>query len=232
MACRYYDDLIVAKLKRWIPESSQLRVLKPSESKRLFQLTADDNKDTAFKLPLIALSRNNDIELLSNIKNSMSFDGLRLRGNEKATAQLNVIPIKLEYQLDIYTKRYEECDEYVREFLFKLINNPLLVIDIPYNSKSYDQVVTHTANIRVLSTVSDTSDISERVFSGQFTKFTIQLEIQDAFLFSIPYRTNWRLHIADDELVPEDEMSALEVSEKIELDGEQEPIEAQLVKAE
>ena len=80
--------------------------------------------------------------------------------------------------------------------------------------------------------MSDTSDISERVFSGQFTKFTIQLEIQDAFLFSIPYRTNWRLHITDDELVPEDEMSALEVSDKIELDGEQEPIEAQLVKAE
>lgn len=232
MACRYYDDLIVAKIKRWIPESSQLRVLKPSESKRLFQLTADDNKDAALKLPLIALSRNNDIELLSTIKNSMSFDGLHLRGNEKATAQLNVIPIKLEYQLDIYTKRYEECDEYVRELLFKLINNPLLMIDIPYNSKSYDQVVTHTANIRVLNTVSDTSDISERVFSGQFTKFTIQLEIQDAFLFSIPYRTNWRLHITDDELVPEDEMSALEVSEKIELDGEQEPIEAQLVKAE
>ena len=40
------------------------------------------------------------------------------------------------------------------------------------------------------------------------------------------------MHITDDELVPEDEMSALEVSEKIELDGEQEPIEAQLVKAE
>ena len=39
MACRYYDDLIVAKLKKWLPDNSKLRVLKPDESKRFFELT-------------------------------------------------------------------------------------------------------------------------------------------------------------------------------------------------
>jgi hypothetical protein len=70
------------------------------------------------------------------------------------------------YQLDIYTKTAEEGDEYVRNFLFKLINNPVLKISIPYN----DLNVEHIANIRVLDTVSDTSSISERIFSGQFTR--------------------------------------------------------------
>ena len=37
MACRYYDDILVAKLLKWIPEASNLRVLGPSESKKLFE---------------------------------------------------------------------------------------------------------------------------------------------------------------------------------------------------
>ena len=210
MACRYYDDLIVNKLKRWLPSNSPLRVLKPDESKRFFELTAEDNKDEKFKLPLIAVSRNKDIDITLNIKNPKSFDGLKIHQNTETTVQFNVIPIRLQYQMDIYTKTYEEGDEYVREFLFKLINNPVIKIEIPYN----DATIEHIANIRVLSPVSDTSDISEHLFPGQFTRFTIQFEIQDAFLFSIPYRNNWKL-----------DGIALEVSNKITEPGEVEPIE-------
>ena len=235
MACRYYDDLIVEKLKRSLPDKSKLRVLKPDESKKFFELTADDNADAEFKLPLIAVSRNNDIELTLNIKNQSSFDGLKLPFGKytKANAddftkmpdgtyQLNVIPITLQYNIDIYAKKYEECDEYVRQYLFKLINNPTLKIDIPYNDIHFE----HVAYIRVLNHVSDTSAISERIYSGQFTRFTIQIEIQDAFLFSIPYRKNWKLYVTDEDLLPDDEKSCfeLEVLNKINEPGEIEEI--------
>lgn len=222
MACRYYDDLIVGKLKKWLPDNSTLRVLKPDETKKLFELTADDGKDKPFKLPLLAVSRNNDIELLLNIKNPRSYDGLKVASDEEGTYQMNVIPIRLQYSLDIYTKTLNEGDEYVRSFLFKLINNPTIKIEIPYN----DSHIEHIANIRVLSTVSDTSAISERIFSGQFTRYTIQLEIQDAFLFSVPYRKNWKLYLDDDDLLPDDEKDCwgLEVSKTISEPGEIEPI--------
>lgn len=211
MAARYYDDILVAKIKRWVPEEANIRVLKPDESKRLFEVTANDGNDKAFTLPLIALSRNNDIELLATAKQSRSFDGLHLLNNSEETLQFNVIPIKLQYQLDIYTKTFEEGDEYVRNFVFKLINNPLLKIEIPYNNT----YIEHTANIRVLSTISDTSSISERIFSGQFTRWSIQLIIQDAFLFSLPYKRNWKFDLGRIDL---------EVSEKITLEGELEEI--------
>lgn len=164
-------------------------MLKPDETKRLFELIASDNDDKNIKVPFIALSRDSTIEIDSNIKQNKSFDGLKLANNEEFTMQLNAIPITVNYQLDIYTKTYEEGDEYLRSFLFKLINNPLLKIDIPY----HDTSIQHVANIRVADQVSDTSDISERTFSGQFTRWTIQLELQDAFLFSLPYRKNWKL---------------------------------------
>jgi hypothetical protein len=71
-----------------------------------------------------------------------------------------------------------------------------------------------------LSSVSDTSDISERIFPGQFYCWTIQLEIQDAFLFSLPYRQNWKLCF--DEGYGE---SYLELSTAINKSGEQESID-------
>jgi hypothetical protein len=210
MAIHYYDDLVVAKLRRWLPEASSLHVLHPDETKKFFELTAEDTKDSPFQLPMIAVSRKDELELLSTVKGPKSFAGFKLvpegqtsdlsnlKGDAytkalaaipDGTYQLNVIPIRPEYQLDIYAKTAIECEEYVRTFLFKLINNPLLQIEIPYN----DLHIEHTAYIRILSNIANTSSISERVFSGQFTRWTIQFELHDAFLFSIPYRRNWKL---------------------------------------
>ena len=215
MAIHYYDDLLIQKIKRWVPEASNLRVLHPDETKKLFELTADDTNDRAFQLPLIALSRKDELELLSTVKSPKSYDGLKLipsdiksdlanlkgQAYRKALAEIpegtfryNVIPIRPEYQLDIYAKTAIDCEEYLRNFLFKLINNPTLKIEIPYN----DQKLEHVAYIRILSNIANTSAISERIFSGQFTRWTIQFELHDAYLFSIPYKKNWRL--VEDEL--------------------------------
>jgi hypothetical protein len=225
MAVRYYDDILSIKLHNWLPDNSNLRVLGPSETKRLFELTAEDHKDAPIQLPLITLNRHKDVELLSNVKSPKSYDGLRILANEDGTLQFNVLPIKLLYDLTIYTKTEEEVDEYVRSFLFKLINNPVIKVKIPYN----DFEVEHIANIRVLPNVSDTSDISERIFVGQFHCWTIQLEIQDAFLFSLPYRRNWKLCINDlDDYVQID--SCLELSKTISQEGEREPIDVYLKK--
>ena len=166
MAARYYDDAIIYKIKRWLPDNSNLRILKPEETKRFYMTKADDQNDRAFQLPMIALYRNKDIQILSNIKQNRSFTGLKLIGDDIKTLHMNIIPIKLNYQLDIYTKTYEEGDEYIRNFLFKLINNPVIIITIPYQNSQ----IQHIANIRVLDTVSDTSDVAEHLFPGQFTR--------------------------------------------------------------
>jgi hypothetical protein len=225
MACRYYDDILAIKLHKWLPDNSNLRVLGPSETKRLFEMTAEDRNDAPASLPLITIARHKDIELLSTTKSPKSYDGLKILSTVEGTLQFNVLPIKLLYDLVIYTKTEEEVDEYVRSFLFKLINNPVIKVKIPYNGAEIE----HIANIRVLSNVSDTSDISERLFVGQFHCWTIQLEIQDAFLFSLPYRRNWQLCINDtDDYVQID--SCLELSDTISQTGEREPLEVYLKK--
>ena len=67
----------------------------------------------------------------------------------------------------------------------------------------------------MLNTVSDTSEIVERLFPGQFNRWTLQLEIQDAFLYDIPYRKNWKLFINDTETLLPNEYSTFEVGEDL-----------------
>jgi hypothetical protein len=50
-------------------------------------LRADDKRDAPLQLPMIALSRSNDLELILNIKNSRSYDGLKIAQNELQTLQ-------------------------------------------------------------------------------------------------------------------------------------------------
>jgi hypothetical protein len=143
-----------------------LRVLKPNEVKRLFATSAEDSGDKPLSLPCIALSRNNDLEIETNMKTPKSYAGLKIQQTEAETLLFNAIPVRPQYQLDIYTKTAEEGDEYLRQYLFKLINNPVIKITVPYNGVDIEQI----ANIRVLNTVSDTSEISERLFPGQFNR--------------------------------------------------------------
>lgn len=166
-----------------------MKILKPSESSRLFQLQVDEHLDEPLALPLISLSRDNDIEILSTAKKPLTHDGGHLAATTEKSELLNAIPIRISYQIDIYCKYFEEADEYVRNFIFNIINYPNLHIDIPYNNAN----IVHDSTMIIESTVSDNSDIPERLISGQFTRMTVRIAIDDAYLFSIPFMKNWSI---------------------------------------
>ena len=55
MAVRFYDSALVEKIKKWTRDPN-LQILKPDETTRLLQITADKNNDKPVKLPIIAIS--------------------------------------------------------------------------------------------------------------------------------------------------------------------------------
>lgn len=185
MAIRFYDEALANKIKRWV-RNPDMKILKPDETTRLFQTLADTNNDSPITLPLITISREREVELLNTSKQPKTFDGFTIDKNEKVAIKLNVVPIQISYQIDIYTTNIEEADEYVREFIFKLINEPMLMVDICYN----DSHILHRSSLWVESTISDNSDISERLFPTQFTRFTIKVVCDNAYLFSVPVMKN------------------------------------------
>ena len=188
MGIRFYDDAVAAKINSWLPKSGgrKIQVLKPDETKKLFMIEADEQNDKPLTLPLIAISRNTTVDILRPTMAPMSFDGIMIESDGKKTLQLNGIPISISYQLDIYTRRFDEGDELLREFIFKLVNNPQIVIELPYNGKKLQQVAT----IKLHSQAEDTSAISERLFSGQFTRWTLGFDVDGAYLYSLPYVDN------------------------------------------
>ena len=188
MAIRYYDEALANKINSWLPKSKnrKIQVLKPDEVKRLFTIEADERDDKPIQLPLIAVSRETQIDVMHPTKRAMSFDGMMLKSDGKHTLQLDAVPISLTYQLDIYTRHFDEGDELLRELIFKIINNPQLTITLPYNNQNLIQVCA----MKMQGQVEDTSSISERIFSGQFTRWTLRLDIDGAYLYSIPYVDN------------------------------------------
>lgn len=185
MATKLYDDALLEKLRNWTQNTS-ITVVGPDETRRLFEVIADKNNDKPISLPLIALTRSRGYEVLDYGlgKQPMSFDGLTLDANYDQASQLNSIPIRLSYQLDVYTRYYEEADEYIRNLVFNIINFPKLIVNIPYNNENYK----HSANIILNAEIEDNSDIPEQLVSGQFTRMTLRFDVDDARLWDVRYR--------------------------------------------
>lgn len=213
MAIRFYDEAIANKIQKWIKDPN-LRILKPDETNRLFKLRASQTDDKPITLPLIALSRDTSFEILNTNKNPMSFNGNYLDRQSDRTAQLNAIPIELNYQLDIYTKEYEVGDEYLRDFIFHFINNGAIKIIIPYNGVNEE----HIAYLKINSTVTDNSDIPEKLFPDQFTRWTIQFTLKDAYLWSVPINKNWKISDAELRIINKNNGEVIVEEEKVDID--------------
>lgn len=188
MAIRYYDEALVNKLKNWT-SNTDVTITGPDETRRMFEVIADKTKDKPIKLPLICLRRGKGFEVQSTSKKPLSFDAMSLEDTKEKSLQLNAIPINIPYQLDIYTRYFAEADEYVRNFIFNIINYPKLEITLPYMGKNVIQV----ANIRMMGNVEDNSDIPERLVPGQFTRYTLSLYIDDAYLYDLRIRDNYSI---------------------------------------
>lgn len=192
MGARFYDEAIVNKIQKWIPQDSPLRILKPNEVSRLLKMKADESNDK-ITLPFISLSRSG-YKILNTKKQPKSFDGVTIRVYDKegnlvnkgSAMKLNAIPIQLEYYLDIYCIDMDECDEYSRNFIFNFVNYPVSYVEIPYNNVK----ATHKFTINVEQDVEDNSDVPERLFPDQFSRYTLKLIIDDAYLFSVPSKLN------------------------------------------
>lgn len=173
------------KLKKWTKDTNTT-ILTPGETRNLLAVTADQNKDNPIQLPLISLSRPGGFTVLHTGARPIGYAGVTLEANRESVKSLRAIPISLQYQIDVYTRYQEEADEYARNLVYNIINYPRLEINIPY----YDENIIHHSNIKLVGDVEDTSDIPERLVSGQFTRMSIPIIVDDAYLFDIKYRKN------------------------------------------
>ena len=183
MSAVLYDEAFLNKLKGWTNDT-ELNVFGVDDTKKLFQVIATKQDDKPIKLPILALTRMGGYKLLNFNRKPLTFDGLKIGLDKESGTTLNAVPINIEYQLDIYTRYYDEADEYVRNLIFNIINYPVLEVDLPYMDFHYK----HCGVIRLSSDVEDNSNIPQRIVTGQFTRLTLYITIDDAYLWDIKKR--------------------------------------------
>lgn len=193
MSLKLYDDALIEKLKYWTQDTN-ITIVSPEQSARLFKVIADTNNDKPIQLPIIALKRIGGYTILHPTKTPLSFDGATLDANTEKASQLNAIPIRIPYQIDIYTRYFEEADQYARNIVFNIVNFPKVSVSIPYNNEQF----IHDSNIRLEGEVEDNSDIPERLIPGEFTRFTLKIDIDDAYLWDVRYRDVYSLCVQID----------------------------------
>lgn len=185
MSVYLYDEALLSKVKYWT-EKTSLHVYGVDEIRDLLQVIADENKDQPIKLPLLTITRPKGYRIINSNKKPTTYNGIRVIQGEDTASMLANIPIDIQYQFDVYTRFQKEADMYMRNLVFNIINYPTLSITIPYRNINFD----HNANIRITSDVMDTSNNSIRMFNGQFTRLSVTVNIDDAYLWDLRIANN------------------------------------------
>lgn len=214
MSVTLYDEALLKKFKFWIKDD-KLTILGVNESTDLFRYRLDENNDRPLQLPIISLSRDPRIDIVSTNKQSLTYDGFKVESKGGRTNQLNMVPITIRYQLDIYTRYDYEGQEYIRNFIFNLINYPTVAIEVPYN----DSKLVMNGYIHLDNEVNDNSDIPEKLIRDQFRRHTLSFSL-DAKLYDYRTYDNWKINCCKSVLLlPDEELDEAKGSIEI-IEGE------------
>lgn len=187
MSVTLYDEALLKKIRSWVGDN-RLRVISSSDVSNVLATTADQQNDEQIELPLIAITRQG-FTIGNPNRTTMSAYGLTIETNPNKSEWLNAIPVELTYQIDIYTRYMTEANEYARNMIFNIVNFPRLTIELPY----YDTRIPQNASIHLGEEIQDNSSIPERLIYGQFTRLTMTLSVNDAYLYDIRINDNWMI---------------------------------------
>ena len=187
MSLDLYDRALIAKINSWT-NRTDIHLYGPDETQNLIEVMADESGDKALQLPIISISRNIGYEILNPNKKVLTYDGMLMDATDTKSINLNAVPINILYQIDVWTRYQKEADEYMRNLIFNLINYPTLKVIIPYNQANLE----HNATLRIATDVLDNSN-SNKLATRQFTRISIGISIDDAYLWDTRVRNVIRL---------------------------------------
>lgn len=168
-----YDVAIIDKL-RSVFKDNTISILPVEDAFRFVsQLNADK-----LELPTISTTRLGITILSSQVNQAAKTIGHYVgRDGENNNIYVQSIPIRIEYQMDIFTVDRASNDAIVRELIFFFMLKPTLVAHYRYGLN-----IDHNFNLFLNEDVTDNSDTLEHVNSGVKFRTTLTFYTDDARL--------------------------------------------------
>lgn len=174
MSVKAYDDAIINEFRRVFNDNT-IHIL-PVENAIRFsaQLTKDN-----VKFPMISTTRLGYSIRTDNVNFAAKMIGSFVtRDGKNNNIFAQTVPIRIEYQMDVFTVDRESCDEIVRELIFFFMQHPTLIAHFEYGLD-----IDHTFNLYLNSEIVDNSDTVEHVNTGVMFRNTLTFYTDDALLF-------------------------------------------------
>lgn len=189
MSVYAYDEALVQDLRR-IFSDGRIHIVPPEDA---FDLIGTLQKDKIL-FPMITLSRPGWL-LSDNKPEHMIFEGLpdkiteskeevpdhRTKGFDSSfdVIRLQALPIRINYQIDVWTESRLENDNIMRELIWYYTLHPTLNVKIVYE----DVERFHHFNVFFDADVEDNSDIESHKDRGRYFRQTISMYTDDAYLW-------------------------------------------------
>ena len=187
MSVKSYDEAIINRFRELF--DTNIVYILPVENAIRFeaQLTKDN-----IKFPLISTNRLGYSVISSQVNQAAKMIGsFKGRDDNNTNIYVQTLPIRIEYQLDVFTKDRASCDEITRELLFFFYQHPTLKAHFEYGLN-----IDHNFNIFLNDDVVDNSDTIEHINNGVMFRNTLTFYTDDSRLFRRKNQTQGEI-IAD-----------------------------------
>lgn len=175
MSVHRYDEAIVNHF-RDILDDTRIHIL-PVEQAIMF--TAQLRQDNV-KFPLISTNRLGWSIRTTDVNfNALHTGGYQNRNSNGTNTFAQNIPIRINYQMDVFTVDRISGDELIRELVFDMMLHPTLKVKVPYTLD-----MEHVFNLYLDSDVVDNSDTVEHINKGVLFRNTLTFYTDDAYLFA------------------------------------------------
>ena len=174
MSVYLYEEALVERLRNVIHDD-RVHIISPDlTSSFLAQFDKDKNH-----YPAITLTRNS-VGIVKEMKNLP----LMLKGNTSTVRdgliqKARLIPMRIEWSLNIYAVDRYTCDEIVRELVFYFITQPKFYVKVPYGLD-----IEQEFDIILDSDIADNTDLNDFDDKGELFRNTLNLWTDNAYLFS------------------------------------------------
>lgn len=174
MSAYLYDQAVVDRLRK-ITGDGRIHVIDPDQA---VTFLAQFSKDKV-KFPAIVLSRKS-VSLLDYKNQVVALKGQTARvGEDNILVKAKLIPMRIEWNLDIYTVDRYSCDEIVRELIFYFTSSPRFEVEVPYQLD-----IKQNFDVFLSPEIADNTDLIEFPNRGEFFRETLSLWTENAHMFS------------------------------------------------